>query len=262
MQNDFILFDNILNDQSIKLGNDNMCKHPSIDKHNKCCKICGVEINDDIFFNQEMSAYSNNNRKFNNPSRCHARKSQERTIYKDLSNLNIPDNIIKEANILYQHVVQDRIYRGNTRKAIIFACIFYAYKKAGLPQSCDTLTNLFNIDRKDGLHGLKIVNLHTNNTIVPKSTYITPTNIITEIMHKFSAEEQDTKNVIELYNRIYKKSELLNRARPQSIASGLIRYYIIKNNKNIPIETFLSIVNISELTINRIVKEISKILDS
>ena len=39
--------------------------------------------------------------------------------------MNVPDNIIKEANKIYQHVVGNRIYRGNTRKSIIFACIFF-----------------------------------------------------------------------------------------------------------------------------------------
>ena len=259
MDKDYSLLDSItkINNAAV-----HKCTHPNINPQNKCCTHCGIEIDNDIHYNHEMCSVSSSNRKYSNPSRCHVRKNDEKNIYKDVSNLNIPDTIIKEANKLYQHVVGKRIFRGNTRKSIIFACVFYAYKKTGKPQSCDTLTTLFNIQRKDGLKGLKIVNLHSDNNVVAKSTYITPENIIHEFMKKFSANDSDIQAVVNLHSQVHKKSEILNRARPQSVASGLIRYYIIKHNKNIPIDDFTSIVGISELTINRIVKEISKILDS
>ena len=262
MTTEFSLFDNIIQHYD-KSHTSSDCTH-SIDFETKCCTLCGLQLDNEILYNNEHKTYNNNNnnRKFNNSNRCHLRKSDEKNIYKDVSNLNIPDTIIKEANSLYQHVVGKRIFRGNTRKSIIFACIFYAYKQSGQPQSCDTLTTLFNIERKDGLKGLKIVNLHSDNDVVSKSTYITPENIISEIMKKFSASDNDIQEVIDLHSKIYKKSEILNRARPQSVASGLIRYYILKNNKNIPMNDFISTVGISELTINRIVKEISKILNS
>ncbi len=257
MSTEFSLFDNIVNDSN---SNNSVCKH-NIDFNTKCCTKCGLQIDNEILYNNDHKTF-NTNRKYNNGSRCHIRKSDEKNIYKDVSNLNIPDNIIQEANSIYQTVVKDRIYRGNTRKAIIFACIFYAYKNMNKPQTCDSLITLFNIQRKDGLKGLKLVNIHSNNTIISKSNYITPQNIIADFMNNLSASKEDIDNVIELYSHIHKKSEIINRARPQSVASGLIRYYIIKHNKNISISDFVDIVKISELTINRMVKEISRILDS
>ena len=130
------------------------------------------------------------------------------------------------------------------------------------PQTCDSLINIFNIERKDGLKGLKIVNTNCNKECITKSNYITPQNIITEFMTNLQASNEDIVRVIELYSKIHKKSEVINRARPQSVASGLIRYYILKNNKNISINDFVDIVKISELTVNRMVKEISRILDN
>tara|TARA_Y100000592_G_C5418520_1_gene291912 strand:- start:40 stop:825 length:786 start_codon:yes stop_codon:yes gene_type:complete len=261
MTSEFTLFDNIIHDNN-NINNHKICEH-SIDFKTKCCTICGLQLDNEILYNNEHKTYSNNNRKFNTSSRCHVRKSDEKNIFKDVSNLDIPETITREANTIYQSVVKDRIYRGNTRKAIIFACIFYAYKNINKPQTCDSLINLFNIERKDGLKGLKIVNMNiSNDTNISKNNYITPQNIITEFMTNLSASQYDIQCVIELYDKIHKKSEVINRARPQSVASGLIRYYILKNNKNISIEDFVSIVHISELTINRMVKEISRILDS
>ena len=82
-------------------------------------------------------------------------------------------------------------------------------------------------------------------------------------MYEFSANQNDINQVIYLYNTLKtKKSEILSRSRPQSIASGIIRYYIIKNNKEISMDDFREKVNLSELTINKIVKEITRILEN
>ena len=91
----------------------------------------------------------------------------------------------------------------------------------------------------------------------------TPENIIKELMLQFKADHLEISNVIDLYSKIKdKQSLILSRSRPQSIASGVIRYYILRNNKDISFENFKDIVKLSELTINKIVKEISKLLDN
>ena len=42
--------------------------------------------------------------------------------------MGFSDKIISKANKLYDEVTSGNIYRGNSRKAIVFACIFHAYK--------------------------------------------------------------------------------------------------------------------------------------
>jgi transcription initiation factor TFIIIB Brf1 subunit/transcription initiation factor TFIIB len=262
-QEDFTLFDKLDGGNRKKDINKKQCPHNNLNDKNNCCEDCGLELSKTIPFDKEWRYYGHlDNRNINDPNRCHIRKNEDKTIYKDISNLSLPDNIVKEANSLYQHVVKDRIYRGNTRKSIIFACIFYAYKKVGNPQSCDILTSLFNLDKKDGLKGLKIVNLNSDNTMIKKSTYITPINLINEIMTQFDANQEDKDSVIKLYHKIQGRSEVLSRARPQSVAAGLIRYYIIKNDRDISMTDFREKVNLSDLTINRIVREITNIIES
>ena len=261
MEGTFSLFDKLNNN---KINNEtNNCCHSKINPKNNCCENCGLEITSNLHFDKEWRFYGPyDHRNINDPTRCHIRKNDDKNIYKDISSYNLPDNIIKIANSLYQHVVKDRIYRGSTRKAIIFACIFYAYKQIDRPQSCDCLTKLFSITKKEGLKGLKIVNLNTDNSVIEKSTYITPVNIIKEILIQFDANQDDIDAVVKLYDKIKDKSTILSRARPQSVASGLIRYYIIKNDREISMEDFKEKVNLSDLTINRIVREITRIIES
>ena len=42
-----------------------------------------------------------------------------------MSNMGFSDRIIEKANRIYDDVANGKIYRGNSRKAIIFACIFH-----------------------------------------------------------------------------------------------------------------------------------------
>lgn len=254
---EFEIFDSMMPETK---NNTNTCTHENMDTNTNCCEDCGLFIDKKILYNDEKKGF--NNRKFVNQSRCQARKDDNKNIFKDVSNMNVPDNIIKEANKIYQHVVGNKIYRGNTRKSIIFACIFHAYKSLNQPQSCDMLVNMFNMNKRDGLKGLKIVNMNSDNNIINKKTYITVEDIICELLNRFGASENDKTNILEMYKRIHKKSQVINRARPQSIAGGIIRYYMIKHNKKMNIDNFIEIVNISELTINRMVKEITKILEN
>ena len=57
-------------------------------------------------------------------------------------------------------------------------------------------------------------------------------------MEKFDAAEQQIDEVNILYSKIHNKSSILNRSRPQSVASGLVRYYILLKGKDISIKEF------------------------
>jgi transcription initiation factor TFIIIB Brf1 subunit/transcription initiation factor TFIIB len=174
--------------------------------------------------------------------------------------MGFKDAIVTRANEMYLQVTKDKIHRGNMRKAIIFACIFNAYKVVGNPQSCEPLIEIFRIDRKSGLKGLKIVNLGITKDSLFHNTHITPANLVDDIMNEFSASSDQKKEVVELYNLVKGKSAKINRSRPQSVAAGLAFFWICKNNKNITIKEFSKTVKLSELTVSKVTKEISAIL--
>jgi len=242
---------------------DDVCLHEKVIEENggKICMDCGIEVSRDILYDKEWRYYGSNDTKHtSDPNRCHIRKSEYKTIFKDVENMGFSEKIINIANGIYEDVTKNKIYRGKSRKAIIFACIFHSYKIDGNPLSCENLIKIFNLDKKIGLKGLKYVNLNASKKSKLKETYITPENLIEEIMEKFGANEDQKKEVTELYQKIKNKSSTLNRSRPQSVASGLVRYYILSKNKDISMTDFKEKVNLSELTINRITKEITKIL--
>lgn len=241
------------------------CFHNNIisEKGVNVCVDCGEEVQNNITHDKEWRYYGQSDTKHSSdPNRVQMRKIEERSIFKDVENLGFSESIISKANKIYAQVTQGKIFRGNSRKAIVFACVFHAYKMSGKPQSHERLIQIFNLNRKTGLKGLKYVNLYAPKESKIRTTYITPKNLVNELMTKFSASEEQTQEVIQLYEKIKNKSSRLNRSRPQSVASGLVYYWICKKGKDITLKEFAKKVILSELTINKIAKEITDVLET
>lgn len=245
-----------LKEEENKLMETRKCSHTnwSEEATNKVCEDCGMVITKDDDSNTVV--------KYNtDPKRCHARRIEEKGIHKDVEKLGFSDKIVSMANVIYEQVTAGKIYRGNSRKGIVFACIFHAYKMNNNPQSCEQLIDIFGIERKIGLKGLKFVNLNSPKDSKFRGLQIRTEDIICEIMDKFNANETQKKEAILIYDKVQNKSSLLNRSRPQSVASGVVRYYIVQKNKDISMDFYKTRVNLSELTITRIVNEIENLLD-
>jgi transcription initiation factor TFIIIB Brf1 subunit/transcription initiation factor TFIIB len=239
------------------------CSHNDIRDENGVflCVDCGQEIKRELNFDKEWRYYGTDDTRRNvDPNRCQIRKNEDRSIFKDVENMGFCEKIVHTANDIYTQITKGKIYRGNSRKSIVFACIFHAYKISSKPKSCDTLQHIFKLEKKIILKGLKFVSLNIPKDSNIGTKYITAVELIEEIMNKLVLSDEDKKEVIELYNTVKNKSSILNRSRPQSFAAGLIFYWITTRNKDVNLKYFIKKVNLSELTINKISKEISRIL--
>jgi len=225
------------------------------------CTDCGLEISRTIQRDKEWRYYGQSDTKHSSdPNRVQKRKTEERTIFKDVETMDFSDKIVSHANKIYIQVTKGHIFRGNSRKAIIFACIFHSFKLSGKPQTHDRLITIFGLTRKIGLKGLKHVSLHAPKTSDIRTTYITPINLVDEIMDKFKASPEQKTEVYVLYEKIKNKSSRLNRSRPQSTAAALVYYWILSKNKDITLKEFTEKVNLSELTVNKLATEISELI--
>ena len=257
-EDDFKIFQEVLSEieQEKTKQTKQTCKHiDTINDNNvNICRDCGEEIiRDDISQNFDKFIKTNNK---NSGIRHNVRKVEEKTIYKDIENMGFHEKIVQIANDMYFSITNGQIYRNDARKSIIFACVFSAYKIIGTPQTCDTLREVFKIDRKVAIKGLKFISKFQTN--IPS---ITPSQFVGEIMDKFDATQEQKDEVICLYDKIKNRSSILNRSRPTSISSSLVYYYICMKKKRITLKEFSKKVNLSELTIIKIVKEIEKILN-
>ena len=225
------------------------------------CISCGEELLHTINHEKEWRYYGpSDSKRSSDPNRVQIRKTEERNINKDVENMGFSETIVTKADELYTQVTKGQIYRGNSRKAIVFACIFHAYKMSGKHQTPDNLVKLFGLTRKNGLHGLKIVAVNAPKDSKIHTTIITPVHLIHDIMNKFRATPSQKTEVIKLYARIKNRSSKLNRARPQSVAAALTYYWIRKKQLDISLKDFAMKVDLSELTINKNAKEVALVL--
>ena len=232
-------------------------EHTNNDKDIITCIDCGEEIFQKILHEKEWK-YSNT--EIYNVGGVRKTIPDERSIDKDLEYLNFNEAVVVQANKFYREVTKGKIFRGNSRKGYVFACIFYSFKYLNDPQSYKKLIQMFGIDPKIGLQGVKSVRLALPKIDDLKNSYITPINLIDEITTQFNSTENQKEQIKKIYEIIRNKSPKLNRCRPQSIASGIVYYWILLNNKEITLADFAQKVSLGESTINKIVKEITEII--
>ena len=261
---DFAIFDE-LEVKSTKVYEGNCsCTEPDIVCENgiNVCTECGEEINHPILHDKEWRYYgSSDSKRSSDPNRVHARKIDDKNISKDVQNMAFSDSIVSKANDLYLQCTNGQIYRGGSRKGVIFACVFYAYKLAGNHQTPDSLIQSFGLTRKAGLKGLKIVNVNAPRDSEIHDTSITAKHVICDMMDKFLTSDDQKNNVYSIYESIKNRSSKLNRARPQSVAAAVIYHWITQNNISISIDEFARSIGLSELTIQKNMKELRDVLD-
>ena len=228
--------------------------------------MCG-EIVKTIIMDNELSYFGINDNKYSkNPSRHNLRKDNERTLYNDLENYNISKAIIEKANDYYKNIIKENIYRAKNRTAIVFACVYYAYKSQNEEKNIKDLARNFNLDQKGITKGFKIFNEKFKNRDDKK--YTNALDLVPIILNKtienINIENKNNyyKDITLIYNFIINKNYQYSSSSPQSVAAGLVYYYfkyLLKNNPNR--KNFSNSVQLTDITFTGIADQIKKDLN-
>jgi|688.fasta_scaffold58547_2 transcription initiation factor TFIIIB Brf1 subunit/transcription initiation factor TFIIB len=263
--NDFALSLNLrpgVTQEDEKEYNDSDCKHiETICKNGiQVCQDCGAHVYEEMDQDQEWRYYGDNdNKNSSDPSRCQYRKIAERGIRKDLEKLNIPTEVINIADDYYFQVTKGEIKRATLRKGIMFACVFEAYKDLKKPHTPDTLSELFDIDRKTVSKGITYFTLRSPRK---EKNYITAEHFIPKVINEFDLRNEHLAPIIDLYKKVENKSSVLSRSNPQSVSCGIVFYYFKKINFGISASDFGKKVKLSDITVNRIANEVEEIIEA
>jgi|UniRef100_A0A6C0J1R7 transcription initiation factor TFIIIB Brf1 subunit/transcription initiation factor TFIIB len=265
-ESDFTIFEKAfaeLESNGKKIPHTDECQHDDTVEENGTivCLECGEQIGKTIMHEKEWRFYGQaDGKRSSDPNRVQMRKSDERNINKDVENMGFSETIVSQANEIYTQVTKGQIFRGDSRKAVIFACIYHSYKIADKCQTPKDLMETFGLNKKSSLKGLKIVSVHAPKDSPIHTTSITAIHHINDLMDKFSATKEQKKEVIDLYVKTKNRSSKLNRARPQSVSAALIFYWICLKKLDITLKKFACKADLSELTINKNAKEVALVL--
>lgn len=240
----------------------NECQHVKIllDNGIGICTDCGEEVQKNIHQAKQWKCDGDTTQQQQiERDSIRNKKSNKRGISSLITPMNFSEEINQTAEEIYQNIKGDKIFRGRTRQVIAYACVYLSFKKHNNPQAEEDLIKLFNIDKASSLSGLKIVNEELPKNM--RTRHVTPDVLITQYLDKFNATPDQHETVRSLYQKIRNKSSKINSAQPQSVAAGLIYYWICKTEKNISIDEFVKHVGLGKLTINKMYKEITRIIN-
>lgn len=258
----FLIMDKLLENYKTNIVKQKCCHNDTITKDNIIvCIDCGECLKTIITHDREWSFYGNSdNKKLSDPNRVQIRKSEDKSINKDVKNMGFPSEIINKAYKIYLDGSNGKICRGVSRKGLIFASIYHAYNNSENPQTPESLIDIFGITKKEALKGLKDLKINSSNTSSIHNSFTSIENHISTVMEQFSSTTEQLENVIGIYRSIKNKSSELNRSKPHSLAVSVIYFWIKQNNIKMDLTKFSKKTNLSENTINRNIKEIKRVI--
>ncbi len=257
------------------------CKHERLtngDNGIQYCSSCGEEMNM-LDFTQEWRWFGPlDNRSKKDISRCHSFQTLPvglRAVF-NVHKIDIPQALINIVESKFQSVLahnKSKILRNNGRNAIIAACLFFAYQEmhsiAPGPlgvihyrevRPAEYIGNMFGLTQKEMSSGLS---KYYAAFPQDRTKYITIADLIPWVMKSAGIDFKHYHNIIELSNYFSYSSRVIIRSNPQSTAAAIVYFYaqLFPYNKELTFKNaeFADKVQLSEMTISKIVAEMKKI---
>lgn len=217
------------------------CSHASIDVDT--CLDCGLTF--DLLYNQNV--YSLNH----TPQRI-----QEKSIIKELKLINIPENVKLRANEIFQ-VMVTTTKKGKKRHQLIFYCVYNAYKEMGITVEPVAIASMFGL-KKNSIS--KAITSFSNSGYEPPNIVVSPVSLIAEYCERIPNLNSECIPEIEEFAReILQKAPELSQAYPQKIAAAIIQFYLELGGQVVDKKKFSSLLSVSDVTINNVIKEIKNV---
>ena len=204
------------------------------------------------------------------------------TVYSEFKNASIVKEVLDTANAYFQKLLsvlnednrlsdkyKKRNLRGSSFKGVVHACLFQAYKYHGKSQIPQEIQKKFNLTKKSLSKGIKILNTMLSRSKSKSESEPTITKVedlICGILKNTNPEidlDSAILDICEINKKIKNKSRKINRSNPQSVASGLIFYWLKNKDKpdSISRQQFSQRSGLSQITIVNISKEIEKLIN-
>ena len=194
---------------------------------------------------------------------------KERSMYKvynELSRIckenNIPEIIITESKSLYKLVCETKISRGNNRKGIIAACVYFACRDENVPRSTKEIAGYFDIKLQDMTRGIKkfrenwrLANPNNKDDIF-KSESSNPIDFIERYCSNLPIET-NIKHISEFIAIKAIFSNLVDDNTSPSIAAGSIFLACSVTKQNITKKQVAEACKTSEVTISKCFKKLN-----
>jgi transcription initiation factor TFIIIB Brf1 subunit/transcription initiation factor TFIIB len=168
----------------------------------------------------------------------------------------LPENVLKEAKVMYKKFNEEKLTRGAIRLGIKANCVLYACKLAKFPRTTKEVADMFGIKSKDVSRTTQIF----QETIMGKTekNFVTkPFDVMQRLLNLFDVSKEDRYKCNKMCNKLEECVELMSKT-PNSIASAVI---LVALDNKIPKGEVCEKCSVSVPTINKILNIIKKYLE-
>jgi len=168
-------------------------------------------------------------------------------------NNGIPQKVIDDAKVLYKKASEKKISRGDNKEGLIASCIYHSCLINNVPRSSKEIAAMFNISPVVLNRG----NSRFQTLLKINVSSSGPEDFISRFGSKLSMKMDDIERCKKLV-KFLEKNEILSDNSPTSSAAGILYYYSTSENLGYSKKQFSSVCNVSEVTIVKNFKIISK----
>lgn len=171
------------------------------------------------------------------------------------TNNGIPSSIIEDAKMMYKSISDKKISRGENRNGLIASSVYMSCKTNDVPRSAKEIAKMFNLNITTMTKGCK--KFHDIMKMSTKSS--NPYDFIVRFCSKLNKND-----IVDLCNYVISKAEeysIVSENAPPSIAAGCIYLVSVHYDMNISKKEIAKACEISEVTINKCYKKLTKYKD-
>lgn len=169
------------------------------------------------------------------------------------TNHGIPQKVIDDAKVLYKNASEKKISRGDNKEGLIASCIYHSCIINNVPRSSKEIAAMFNISPVVLNRG----NARFQTLLKINVASSGPQDFISRFGSKLSMKMQDIENSKKLV-KFLEENEIISDNSPTSLAAGILYYYSTTENLGFTKKQFSTVCNVSEVTIVKNFKIISK----
>lgn len=175
----------------------------------------------------------------------------------DLSKYNFDTNINIRANLIFNKMnMASR--RANNRSSLLFFCVYNAHKELNMNVDVSELGAKFNLTQGQ-IQKTQSMFSFLKTGYKPTIRTISPLDYLADYCDKLNINEY-TENILMYANNLLDKNTELLQLVPQTVAAGLIKYYLEING--IPLEENINLSTVthrSDTTIDSMKKRIAEL---
>lgn len=186
----------------------------------------------------------------------HVYTKTDHSIISDLKKYSLPDDIKNKADSIYLKMIP-RTRRKRIRQQLVFFCSYCAYLELGIDVNLMQLATQFGLTQGEVQRcGSLFSKLQTG--YAPPVVDSTPLSYIPGFCESLGLSEEAIEDISRIYDVVCSTDERLSQENPQTVASGLLKYYVVTNGIAMKDANAIStITNRSSVTIDAMYKRIT-----